>query len=221
MPEKALRTEANEETMSFTLWFTGLSGAGKSTLSRKVYYELRRRGLAAELLDGDLIRNNFGQELGFSKKDRDINVRRIGFVSHLLSKHDVISVVAAIAPYREAREANRALIGDYVEVFVNCPLEVTEKRDPKGLYARARTGEISNFTGVSDPYEAPPSPEIEVFTDRESVEDCYCRILEVLERSGRIPAVTERPLCLDAEREEAIWRNRLADLGFAKGCLKS
>lgn len=206
--------------MSFTLWFTGLSGAGKSTLSRKVYYELRRRGLAAELLDGDLIRNNFGQELGFSKKDRDINVRRIGFVSHLLNKHGVISVVAAIAPYQDARQANRKLIEDYVEAFVNCPLEVTEKRDPKGLYAKARTGEIPHFTGVSDPYEAPELPEIEIRTDRDSVEGCYCQIIRSLERSGRIPAVPDCVLFPDAELEEANWRNRLADLGFAKGGLK-
>jgi len=207
--------------MSFTIWFTGLSGAGKSTLSSNIYYELRRRGLEAELLDGDIIRNNFSQELGFSKRDRDMNVRRIGFVSHLLNKHGVVSVVAAIAPYREAREANRALIGDYVEVFVNCPLDVTEKRDPKGLYARARAGEIPNFTGVSAPYEAPVLPEIEVFTDRESVEDCLQRITEALEWSGRIPVAPERPYCLDAEREEALWRDRLAGLGFARDVSKS
>ena len=207
--------------MGFTLWFTGLSGAGKSTLSRKVFYELRRRGLAAELLDGDIIRGNFGQELGFSKRDRDINVRRIGFVSHLLNKHGVISVVAAIAPYRDARQANRRLLEDYVEAYVNCPLMVVEKRDPKGLYARARAGNIPSFTGVSDPYEAPETPEIEVHTDRETVEDSYRRIITVLEASGRIAPGANRALQSDAEEEDAVWRSRLADLGFADGCLKS
>lgn len=202
--------------MSFTLWFTGLSGTGKSTLSRLAFLECKRRGLAAELLDGDLIRGNFSQELGFSKTERDINVRRIGFVSHLLNKHGVISVVAAIAPYQDARLANRALIGNYVEAFVDCPLEVVERRDPKGLYARVRAGKIANFTGVSDPYEPPVHPEIVARTDSESIEESSCRVIRYLEEAELIPAKDSCILRPGVE-EDAAWRNRLADLGYVRG----
>ena len=121
-----------DKNKGFTLWFTGLSGAGKSTNSYNIYMELKRRGLKAELLDGDIIRINFSQGLGFSKRDRDINIRRIGFVSYLLNKNDIISIAAAISPYKETRNLNRHLIENYIEVFCDCPLEVLEKRDPKG-----------------------------------------------------------------------------------------
>ena len=165
----------------FTIWFTGLSGSGKSTLSRRIYLEIRRRGLKAELLDGDIIRTNFSQELGFTKKERDINVKRIGFLSWLLNKHGIISVVAAIAPYEETRQINRKLIKNYIEVFCNCPLEVVEKRDVKGLYAKARKGLIPHFTGISDPYEPPSNPEIVVYTDKETVEESVNKIINFLE----------------------------------------
>jgi len=202
--------------MSFTIWFTGLSGAGKTTLSSRVYLELKRRSLAAEWIDGDIIRANFSQELGFSKRDRDINVRRIGFVSHLLSKNGVISVVAAIAPYAEARRANRSLIGRYVEVFCSCPLEVVEKRDVKGLYARARRGEIPNFTGVSDPYEPPEEPEVVVHTDRETPGESVSRILSYLERNGLVPPRERCRLKEYSEEDERRVREALASLGYAK-----
>jgi len=165
----------------FTLWFTGLSGAGKSTLAG----ELMRRlsGARAELLDGDVVRTNLSQGLGFSREDRDTNVRRIGFVAELLSRNGVISVVAAISPYRSTREEMRSRIENFVEAFVDCPLDVLTARDPKGLYRRALAGEIPHFTGVSDPYEPPLNPDITVRTDLESMESGADRIwAELLRR---------------------------------------
>lgn len=173
--------------MSFTIWFTGLSGSGKTTLSTRVHEEIVKRGMPAELLDGDVIRNNFSQGLSFSKKDRDINVRRLGFISHLLNKHEVVSVVAMIAPYNDARNENRKLLDNYVEVFINCPLDVLKKRDPKGLYARALAGEIKNFTGISDPYEEPEKPEVVAFTDKENVEESLAKVIGHLEKKGLLP----------------------------------
>lgn len=202
--------------MSFTLWFTGLSGSGKSTLSSRVYLKLKRRSLAAEWIDGDIIRANFSQELGFSKRDRDINVRRIGFVSHLLTKNKVVSVVAAIAPYAEARLANRRLIGNYVEVFCACPLTVVEERDAKGLYAKARAGQIPNFTGVTDPYEEPTAPEIIVHTDLETPAESVARIITALEERGLIPSATECVYCHYTEDDERLVRRSLAQMGYAK-----
>ena len=202
--------------MSFTLWFTGLSGSGKTTLSREVYLELKCRGIKAELLDGDIIRTNFSQELGFTKRDRDINVRRIGFVSYLLSKNGIVSVVAAIAPYAKTRDQNRQLIGDYIEVFCNCPLSVAEKRDVKGLYARARAGRILSFTGISDPYEEPQTPELTVDTDRETVEESLAKIISGLEERGLVPRRDQCSLCNYTEEDEFRRRQNLAALGFAR-----
>jgi adenylylsulfate kinase len=202
--------------MGFTLWFTGLSGAGKTTLSRAVYLEIRRRSLNAELLDGDIIRTNFSQELKFTKRDRDINVKRIGFVAHLLNKNRVNSVVAAIAPYAETRALNRRLLDNYVEVYCCCPLDVVAERDVKGLYKRAVAGEIENFTGVSDPYEPPEDAEIVVHTDRESVEESYCKIIRWLEQRGYIPTLDQCTLTAFSDADENAWRERLRQLGFAK-----
>ncbi len=155
----------------FTLWFTGLSGAGKSTLSLAVAQALRARGRRVERLDGDEVRQRLSRGLGFSKADRDENVRRIGFVARLLSRNGAVAIAAAISPYREVRdELRREHEARFVEVFVDCPLEVLIERDPKGLYARALTGQLPNFSGVSDPYEPPLAPEITVRTDRETVE---------------------------------------------------
>lgn len=201
--------------MGFTIWFTGLSGAGKTTLSQAVYLEIRRRGIRSELLDGDIIRSIFSQELSFSKRDRDINVRRIGFVSHLLNKNGVNCVVAAIAPYADTRGQVRQLIEKYVEVYCDSSLEVVIRRDVKGLYKKALTGEIQHFTGVSDPYEPPAAPEIHVRTDSESVEESYCKIIAWLEERGDIPtlnACTPHPF---SAADEARWRERLSELGFA------
>jgi adenylylsulfate kinase len=172
--------------VSFTLWFTGLSGAGKSSISARVYEEIIKCNLAAELLDGDIIRNNFAQDLTFSKEHRDINVRRIGFVSKLLNKHGVISIVAMISPYAEVREQNRQLIENYREVFVDCHLDVLKKRDPKGLYGKAEKGIIKNFTGISDPYELPLKPEVVVHTDHESLEESVAVVMDYLKKSNFI-----------------------------------
>lgn len=202
---------------AFTIWFTGLSGSGKTTLSRKIYLELKKRGLKTELLDGDIIRTNFSQELGFTKRERDINVKRIGFLSWLLNKHGIISVVAAIAPYAETRNINRLLIPNYIEVFCNCPVEEAEKRDPKGLYARARRGEIPHFTGISDPYEPPKNPEVVCYTARESIEESVQKILDYLIAREFIPREYE-PVADEKilEEEERLLREYLKTLGFAR-----
>ena len=165
----------------FTLWFTGLSGAGKTTLARLVEAELVRRGHKVEVLDGDVVRTNLSKGLGFSKEDRDTNIRRIGFVCHLLTRNDVAAIAAAISPYREIRDEIRAQIGSFVEVYCECPIEVLAERDVKGLYKKALAGEIKNFTGVDDPYEAPVSPEVIVHTGAESPEESLARIFTRLE----------------------------------------
>ena len=152
----------------FTIWFTGLSGSGKTTLSKMLESELRRRGIQkVELLDGDVIRTHLSKGLGFSKEDRDANIKRIGFVCKLLSRNGVVAIAAAISPYREARDFNRKEIGDFVEVYCKCPLEICIRRDVKGLYRKALAGEIKNYTGVDDPYEEPLKPEVILETDRE------------------------------------------------------
>ena len=166
----------------FTLWFTGLSGAGKSTLSEAVADELRTRGHNVERLDGDEIRQRLSYGLEFSKQDRDENVRRIGFVARLLSRNGGVAIAAAISPYRDVRdEIRREHDAPFVEIFVECPIDTLVKRDPKGLYAKALRGEIANFSGISDPYEPPQSPEITIHTDRESVDDSRDTILRWLE----------------------------------------
>lgn len=172
------------EQRGVTVWFTGLSGAGKTTLARAVYDELKRRGHRVEILDGDVVRQYLTKGLGFSKEDRDENIRRIGFVAHLLTRNGVIVLVSAISPYRATREEVRRKIGDFIEVYVNAPLEVCEKRDVKGLYKRARAGEIKNFTGIDDPYEPPLNPEVECRTDLESIEESVAKVLGKLEELG-------------------------------------
>lgn len=166
----------------FTLWFTGLSGAGKSTLSLAVGDALRARGRLVEALDGDEIRQRLSRGLGFSKEDRDENIRRIGFVARLLSRSGAVAIAAAISPYREVRdEVRREHEAPFIEVFVDCPLDVLIKRDPKGLYAKALRGQIQNFSGISDPYESPLAPDITVHTDSESVDASRDAILRWLE----------------------------------------
>jgi adenylylsulfate kinase len=166
----------------FTVWFTGLSGAGKSTLAEALHASLWELRLRVELLDGDVIRNHFSKGLGFSKEDRDTNIRRVGFVAGLLSRNATACIVACISPYREVRREVRDQIDNFVEVFVDCPIEVCERRDVKGLYAKARAGEIQGFTGVDDPYEAPESAEVVVHTDRETVEESLMKVLDELIR---------------------------------------
>ncbi len=172
----------------FTLWFTGLSGSGKTTCSQQVADILRSRGLKVEQLDGDVVRENLSKGLGFSREDRDTNIKRIGFVCNLLTRNDVIAIASAISPYRETRDAVRGEVGEaFIEVFVDCPVEICEQRDVKGLYAKARAGVIKEFTGVSDPYEAPLNPEITVATHEESLEESVGKIIGYLERKAWIP----------------------------------
>ncbi|MBI3997324.1 MAG: adenylyl-sulfate kinase [Candidatus Omnitrophica bacterium] len=172
----------------FTLWFTGLSGAGKSTLSHYVAKELRHRGLNVEILDGDEVRTNLSKGLGFSKEDRDTNIKRIGYVCKLLSRNGVIAISAAISPYREIRDYNREQIGRFIEVYVQCSIEELTRRDVKGLYKKAIAGELKNFTGVSDPYEAPLKPEITIDSEHQSEQESLRTILSYLEREGWIPS---------------------------------
>ncbi|HIL36685.1 MAG TPA: adenylyl-sulfate kinase [Planctomycetes bacterium] len=171
----------------FTLWFTGLSGSGKSTLAEYITPILIERGTPVEVLDGDIVRTNLSKGLGFSKEDRDTNIRRIGFVANMLARNGVCAITAAISPYTEVRDECRSLCdASFVEVYVEAPLEVVEERDTKGLYAKARSGEIKNFTGVSDPYEAPTNAEIEVHTGDESIEESANKILAWLEGKGLV-----------------------------------
>lgn len=176
----------------FTLWFTGLSGAGKTTLTEAILPELRARGIKVEVLDGDEVRTNLSKGLGFSKEDRDTNIRRIGYVARLLARNGVGVIAAAISPYREIRDEVRASVeadgAIFVEVFVKASLETLISRDVKGLYKKALAGEIKQFTGVSDPYEEPFHPEIVVNTDSETVEGSAARIIAKLEELKLIPA---------------------------------
>jgi adenylylsulfate kinase len=173
-----------EKDRGFTLWFTGLSGAGKTTISEIVEHELRERGHRVEVLDGDIVRTNLSKGLGFTKEDRDTNILRIGFVAELLTRNGVAVIVSAISPYREARDQVRRRIIDFVEVFVDCTLEVCAERDVKGLYKKAFDGEIEHFTGVSDPYEPPAAPDLTLKTDEEEPLDSACKVLEKLEFYG-------------------------------------
>jgi adenylyl-sulfate kinase len=180
------------EQKGFTLWFTGLSGAGKTTLARLVETELSARGHKVEVLDGDIIRTNLSKGLGFSKEDRDTNIRRIGFVCNLLTRNDVVAIAAAISPYREVREELRRDIGAFVEVYVSCPISVLAERDVKGLYKKALAGEIKNFTGVDDPYESPLAPEVIVETDIETPEQSAARIIAKLEEMSLVASLPNR-----------------------------
>ena len=176
----------------FTLWFTGLSGAGKTTIAEIVERELREKFGKVEVLDGDIVRTNLSKGLTFSREDRDTNVLRIGFVADLLTRNGVGVIVSAISPFKEARDQVRHQIGDdFIEIFVDAPLEVCADRDVKGLYKKAFSGEIPQFTGVSDPYEAPAAPELHIHTDQEDPQDSARRVVEKLEELGYLSRVAE------------------------------
>ncbi len=164
-----------------TVWFTGLSSAGKTTLSQAVYQRLWAGGHRVEMLDGDEVRRHLSSDLGFSQQDRDENIRRIGFLAEMLTRNGIIALVSAISPYRSVREEIRQRIPNFVEVYVNAPLEVCEQRDVKGLYRKARAGEIAAFTGITDPYEPPVLHEVECQTDRESLGDSVEKVLRAIE----------------------------------------
>ena len=172
------------EHQGVTVWLTGLSGSGKSTVANLLASRLRGAGAKVEVLDGDVVRTNLSKGLGFSKEDRDTNIRRIGFVCGLLTRNGVIAIAAAISPYRSIREEVRASIANFVEVFADCPLETLVARDVKGLYKKALAGEIKNFTGVSDPYEAPTSPEVRIDTARETSEQSTDAVWNYLVERG-------------------------------------
>lgn len=174
-------SDVNTMTLGATLWFTGLSGAGKTTISAEVAKKLIEQGYRVEVLDGDIVRQNLTKGLGFSRADRDENIRRIGFVAELLSRNGVIVIVSAISPYREARYQVRSKIKHFLEVYVNAPLAVCEARDVKGLYKRARAGEIQQFTGIDDPYEPPLDPDVECHTQYESVDESVAKVMKAFE----------------------------------------
>jgi len=173
----------------FCLWFTGLSGSGKTTITNLLVKELRRRNSQLEVLDGDIVRQNLSKGLGFSKEDRDTNIRRVAFVADLLSRNGVPVITAAISPYRDIRDEARAKMDSrFIEAYVKASVEECEKRDVKGLYAKARAGEIKEFTGVSDPYEPPKDPELEIDTESQTPEQSAQQILDYLEERGLIPS---------------------------------
>ena len=173
------------EQKGFTVWFTGLSGSGKSTIAEMLYHEFQARGLKTEILDGDVVRQNLSKGLGFSKEDRDINIMRIGFVANLLTRNGVATICCPISPYKETRDANRELIGNFVEIYVHATIEeLAEHRDPKGLYKKALAGEIKGFTGVDDPYEVPENPELVVDTMTETPEESLQNVLRTLVKLG-------------------------------------
>jgi adenylylsulfate kinase len=177
----------------FTVWFTGLSGSGKSTIAEMLYHELQARGLKTEILDGDVVRQNLSKGLGFSKEDRDTNILRIGFVADLLTRNGVATICCPISPYKETRDANRKLIGEFVEVYVHATLEeLAQNRDPKGLYKKAMAGEIKGFTGVDDPYEVPEDPELVVDTMVEGPEESLQKVLTRLVELGYLEDDTVR-----------------------------
>ncbi len=170
----------------FTIWFTGLSGSGKSTISERVGLKLQKMGVAVEILDGDIVRTNLSKGLGFSREDRDENIKRVGFVCNLLTRNGVANIASVISPYRSARDHNRHKIKNFVEVYTACPIEICEQRDVKGLYEKARAGEIKGFTGVDDPYEAPENPEVICHTDKESVDESVEKVIEKLKALGYV-----------------------------------
>lgn len=173
-------------SQGFIVWFTGLSGSGKSTLAAMVSAELRARGVHVEILDGDEVRTHLSKGLGFSKEDRDTNVRRIGYVAKLLARSGACAMTAAISPYAATRDENRAQFPRFVEVYASCSIPALTERDAKGLYKKALAGEIKNFTGIDDPYEAPDKPEVVVHTDKESKEESLAKILSKLEELGYV-----------------------------------
>jgi adenylyl-sulfate kinase len=191
-----------------TLWFTGLPSSGKSTIAREVFQRLLDRGLPVELLDGAEVRESLSRGLSFSRDDREEHIRRIGYVAKLLSRNGVIAICAAVSPYRATRDEVRRNTTHFVEIYVECPVEVAEQRDHDGWYARARRGEVLDFTGVNAPYEPPTAPEVHIRSDQESVDEAATRVLARLEDLELIPRVD------DEEKAREEIRKRLAALGY-------
>ena len=180
------------EQQGFTVWFTGLSGAGKTTIADAIEPLLRERGITRlEKLDGDVVRTHLSKGLGFSKEDRDTNIRRIGWVAEVLTRNGVCVLASAISPYREIRDEVRSNVGNFVEVYVECSIEELTRRDVKGLYEKALKGEIANFTGVSDPYEAPVNPDVKVNSETEDLHESVAKVLSKLEELGFLPVAAK------------------------------
>ena len=196
----------------FTLWFTGLPCSGKSTLARHIEEIILERGMNVEVLDGDEVREMLGRGLGFSKKDRDINIRRIGYVCKLLARNNTVAIGAAISPYKDVRDEVRGWHERFIEVYVKAPIDVLTERDVKGMYKKALAGEIKNFTGVNDPYEPPDNPEVLLETDKETAEESVQKIIRTLELLDYIPR--ESVESEYSEDEEAKIKARLKDLGY-------
>jgi adenylyl-sulfate kinase len=200
------------EQKGVTVWFTGMSGAGKTALAKPLEAELRRRGLKAERLDGDIVRQSLTRDLGFSKEDRDKNIERVTFVAKLLTRNGVATLCSFISPYRAVRANVREQVGNMVEVYCYAPLETLMERDVKGLYKKALAGEIENFTGISDPYEPPENPEVMIDSSMETIEESLAKVLSKLEELGYVPpAPAEDSYTAD---EEAEVEARLAALGY-------
>ncbi len=199
-------------TRGFTLWFTGLPCSGKTTISEIVGKELRDRDLNVEMLDGDELRRNLSKDLGFSKEDRETHIKRVGFIAKLLSRNDVATLAAFVSPYRAVRKYLRIEIGNFIEAYVKCPVEVCIKRDVKGMYKKAIAGEIKNFTGISDPYEEPLEPEIIVETDKEMPMESAQKVIQWLESMEYIPSASESVI-YTAEEEKHI-KEKLKTRGY-------
>jgi adenylyl-sulfate kinase len=195
------------ETRGATLWFTGLPSSGKSTIARVVYQRLLERGLPVELLDGSEVRESLSRGLSFSKEDREEHIRRMGYVAKLLSRNGVIAICAAVSPYRATRDEVRRNTRTFIEVYVECPVEIAEQRDSDGWYERARRGEVEEFTGVNASYEPPLSPEVHLHSDRESVVEAANRVVTRLEELEVIPRES-------AARTQDEIKRRLAALGY-------
>ena len=193
-----------------TIWFTGLSGSGKSTIAQTVYNELKKEGYKVEILDGDVIRTNLSKGLGFSKEDRDENIKRVGFVCDLLTRNGVIAIAVCISPYRDVRNFNRKRIGNFFEVYTKCSLDECIRRDPKGNYKKALAGQIKNYTGIDDPYEEPENPEVMVETDKETPKECAHKILH---RLKELRYLDKKDVEISTDEEDKI-KDRLRSLGY-------
>ncbi len=194
--------------MAFVLWFTGVPASGKSTIAKEVEKMLQKRGIPIENLDADEIRKNLSPDLGYTEKDRDINTKRLAFLGSLLEKHGVSAIVAAVSSLQRFRDRARGMSRNFLEIYVTCPVEVCMERDPKGLYARAKRGEVNDIAGLHQPYEAPVAPEVICESGKESIEECAMRVILKLEEMGLLP-----PENYTFEDEEVI-KERLRSLGY-------
>ncbi len=202
------------EQKGVTVWFTGMSGAGKTALAIPLEKMLKERGLKVERLDGDIVRQSLTRDLGFSKEDRDKNIERVTFVAKLLTRNGVAVLCSFISPYREVRANVKKEVGNFVEVYCYASLETLMARDVKGLYKKALAGEIQNFTGISDPYEAPENPDVQIDSGAETIEESLAKIMSKLEELGYVPSAQDSEDSAYTDGEEAEIEARLTALGY-------